>query len=516
MTSTIFFFTFIPLLSTILLGVNFLLAPHNPYKEKKTPFECGYHSFLSQNRSQFTISFFIFGLLFLIFDLEIVLIYPYSVSSYANNIYGLVIMLIFTLIVTIGFIFELGKNALKIESKQYNSLQSNPKLTGYRTQSLPVLSPKESSIFYITKVIKVLAYKFLYSGLFLVCINWLLKILNDNLLHKLKKFITKPLKDFNFQQFHSLDAFRLSALRLSNLHLNNTKPVFIFLFFLYFLAMSDLTIAIDCKDLFCHSVGLILLSHFYSYWLCNNKEIKQKHPWINFFIEIFFASLISLMALSITINLDNIFSSVLVKLFKVLLDRIDPTLLDIGNQENSSGANSSGTAGNSGGPSGGGPSGGEPGGGGPNAGDAAIAASSSSQSAWNKRNREKADMYRIFAKQEAGEELTEKQKAKLLIYSNKFPGDLQFNLARDDILTNADHWEKYWRNDKEAHDKFNRNRKFEVEMGRIYNLNIKDRTQEDINKINLHREKWRGKCNDWNKFYEIHKEKCKDNYKKKH
>jgi len=171
MTSTIFFFTFIPLLSTILLGVNFLLAPHNPYKEKKTPFECGYHSFLSQNRSQFTISFFIFGLLFLIFDLEIVLIYPYSVSSYANNIYGLVIMLIFTLIVTIGFIFELGKNALKIESKQYNSLQSNPKLTGYRTQSLPVLSPKESSIFYITKVIKVLAYKFLYSGLFLVCIN---------------------------------------------------------------------------------------------------------------------------------------------------------------------------------------------------------------------------------------------------------------------------------------------------------------------------------------------------------
>ena len=108
----------------ILLGVNFLLAPHNPYKEKKTPFECGYHSFLSQNRTQFTISFFIFALLFLIFDLEIVLIYPYSVSSYANNIYGLIIMIIFTLIVTIGFIFELGKNALKIESKQYTNIDN--------------------------------------------------------------------------------------------------------------------------------------------------------------------------------------------------------------------------------------------------------------------------------------------------------------------------------------------------------------------------------------------------------
>ena len=118
MSSIIFFLIFIPILSFILLSVNFIFAPHKPYKEKKTPFECGYHSFLSQNRTQFTISFFIFALLFLLFDLEIVLIYPYTVSSYANNIYGLVVMIVFTLIVTVGFIFELGKNALKIESKQ--------------------------------------------------------------------------------------------------------------------------------------------------------------------------------------------------------------------------------------------------------------------------------------------------------------------------------------------------------------------------------------------------------------
>jgi NADH-ubiquinone oxidoreductase chain 3 len=126
MTSIIFFFIFVPILSVILLSVNFIFAPHKPYKEKKTPFECGYHSFLSQNRTQFTISFFIFALLFLIFDLEIVLIYPYSVSSYANNIYGLVTMIIFTLVLTVGFIFELGKNALKIESKQ--NLAYNDKL----------------------------------------------------------------------------------------------------------------------------------------------------------------------------------------------------------------------------------------------------------------------------------------------------------------------------------------------------------------------------------------------------
>ena len=46
--------------------------------------------------------FFIFGLLFLLFDLEIILIYPYSVTSYNNDIYGLTIMIIFFYTVNLG------------------------------------------------------------------------------------------------------------------------------------------------------------------------------------------------------------------------------------------------------------------------------------------------------------------------------------------------------------------------------------------------------------------------------
>jgi NADH-ubiquinone oxidoreductase chain 3 len=128
MTSIIFFFIFIPLLAIILLAINLIFAPHNSYQEKDSAFECGFHSFLGQNRTQFSISFFIFALLFLLFDLEILLIYPYVVSAYINNIYGLMIMLIFFLILTLGFAFELGKNALKIDSKQTLTLtnkQSN-------------------------------------------------------------------------------------------------------------------------------------------------------------------------------------------------------------------------------------------------------------------------------------------------------------------------------------------------------------------------------------------------------
>jgi len=90
MTSLTFFLIFIPILGLILLGVNILLAPQNPYQEKNSPFECGFHSFLDQNRTQFNISFFIFALLFLLFDLEILLAYPYILSAYTNGLYGLV------------------------------------------------------------------------------------------------------------------------------------------------------------------------------------------------------------------------------------------------------------------------------------------------------------------------------------------------------------------------------------------------------------------------------------------
>ena len=122
MNTTTFFFLFIPILALILLTVNLIFAPHNPYQEKDSAFECGFHSFLGQNRTQFSISFFIFALLFLLFDLEILLVYPYIVSAYCNSVYGLIIMLIFFLVLTLGFAFELGKNALKIDSRQMFSV----------------------------------------------------------------------------------------------------------------------------------------------------------------------------------------------------------------------------------------------------------------------------------------------------------------------------------------------------------------------------------------------------------
>src|SRR4029077_9353183 len=132
MSTTTFFFLLIPKLVVVFFLVNLLFSPHNPYQEKDSAFECGFHSFLGQNRTQFSISFFIFALLFLLFDLEILLVYPYVVSSHINGIYGLTLMLIFFLVLTLGFAFELGKNALKIDSRQMFALKNlDSNITNY-------------------------------------------------------------------------------------------------------------------------------------------------------------------------------------------------------------------------------------------------------------------------------------------------------------------------------------------------------------------------------------------------
>ena len=128
MSAMTFLFIFVTALSLIFLLLNFIFAPHNPYQEKYSIFECGFHSFLGQNRTQFGVKFFIFALVYLLLDLEIVMIYPFAVSEYENGIYGLIVVLIFIVIITVGFVFELGKSALKIESKQ------TKEISGYFSQ----------------------------------------------------------------------------------------------------------------------------------------------------------------------------------------------------------------------------------------------------------------------------------------------------------------------------------------------------------------------------------------------
>jgi len=113
MNSLFILFIFIPVLVAILLALNLLLAVHRPDTEKLSPYECGFTPIYGQTRSQFSIHFYIVAILFLVFDLEILLLYPIAVTLYQVSTYGFTIAILFFTILTIGFVFELGKGVLK-------------------------------------------------------------------------------------------------------------------------------------------------------------------------------------------------------------------------------------------------------------------------------------------------------------------------------------------------------------------------------------------------------------------
>lgn len=114
------FFIFVPILVGILLGLNLLLSPSNPDTEKLSIYECGFSAQHGQTRSQFNINFYIIAMFFLVFDLEVLLLYPVAVSFNEIGFYGFSIVVIFFLVLTIGFILEIGSGAIKIRSNRAN------------------------------------------------------------------------------------------------------------------------------------------------------------------------------------------------------------------------------------------------------------------------------------------------------------------------------------------------------------------------------------------------------------
>ena len=109
-------FIFVPILTGILLLLNLLLAPHRPDEAKVSAYECGFSPVYGQTRSTFQIHFYIVAMLFLVFDLEVILLYPLAVVLYQVSVFGFAIALIFFSVLTIGFVLEIGSGAIKITS----------------------------------------------------------------------------------------------------------------------------------------------------------------------------------------------------------------------------------------------------------------------------------------------------------------------------------------------------------------------------------------------------------------
>lgn len=106
---------FVPILALILLGLNTLLAPHKAYEDKLSQFECGMAVVSGQTRESFQIHFWLVAMLFLVFDIELVLLLPVSVSLSSISTFGYSIAIIFFLILTIGFVLEIQSGSVSIK-----------------------------------------------------------------------------------------------------------------------------------------------------------------------------------------------------------------------------------------------------------------------------------------------------------------------------------------------------------------------------------------------------------------
>ena len=101
-------------LSIAFILLNFILSPKKPDPEKLSAYECGFEAF-DDSRMEFDVRFYLVAILFIIFDLEIAFLFPWSVSLGKIGFLGFFSMMIFLFILTIGFIYEWKKGALDWE-----------------------------------------------------------------------------------------------------------------------------------------------------------------------------------------------------------------------------------------------------------------------------------------------------------------------------------------------------------------------------------------------------------------
>jgi len=102
------------LLSGVILAASYNLALQTPDSEKTSAYECGFEPF-EDARNRFDVRFYIVAILFLIFDIEVVYLFPWastlSLTGYTS--YG--VIMFFLVLLTIGFVYEVVKGALNIQ-----------------------------------------------------------------------------------------------------------------------------------------------------------------------------------------------------------------------------------------------------------------------------------------------------------------------------------------------------------------------------------------------------------------
>ena len=98
----------------VLLTLGTLVSPDRPDAEKLSPYECGFEAF-EDARMKFDVRYYLVAILFILFDLEIAFLVPWAVVLPEIGFEGFVAMMVFLLILVVGFAYEWKKGALEWE-----------------------------------------------------------------------------------------------------------------------------------------------------------------------------------------------------------------------------------------------------------------------------------------------------------------------------------------------------------------------------------------------------------------
>nr|YP_010925353.1 NADH dehydrogenase subunit 3 [Neoporphyra dentata]WKD83559.1 NADH dehydrogenase subunit 3 [Neoporphyra dentata]BDB33254.1 NADH dehydrogenase subunit 3 [Neoporphyra dentata] len=101
-------------ISLVILILSYVLNPQQSDQEKISAYECGFNPF-DDARATFDVRFYLVAILFLIFDLEISFLFPWSLVLGQLSSFGFWSMIIFLAILTLGFVYEWKKGALEWE-----------------------------------------------------------------------------------------------------------------------------------------------------------------------------------------------------------------------------------------------------------------------------------------------------------------------------------------------------------------------------------------------------------------
>jgi NADH-quinone oxidoreductase subunit A len=115
--------SYLPVLLFVLVGLGFgavtiglstFIVPRRTNAAKESAYECGVEP-VGNARGRFSVKFYLVAVLFILFDIEAVFLYPWAVSFRSLGLYGVIEMILFIAILLAGYFYLLRKRALEWE-----------------------------------------------------------------------------------------------------------------------------------------------------------------------------------------------------------------------------------------------------------------------------------------------------------------------------------------------------------------------------------------------------------------